>query len=165
MIQLNTEKINSHAPYKVAGISDDTVEFTTDNGVEYRVTFMEDDTIWEKHAYQLVIINKNKKASPNDDKFRLTLFVIIEAFFTWNSNILLYICETGDGKQAARSRLFLRWFGNYTKAQNYYFKDAEIVSEDVSNYAAIIVRQDNPRLPEIKQEFEEVTTILSNKPS
>ncbi len=164
MIKLSVEDINLLSDYKVIAIADDTVEFTTDYGVEYHINFMADYSIWEDNAYQFVIINKNKKASPNDEKLKNTLFAIVENFFSENKNILLYICETGDGKQEARSKLFLRWFGNYKNASKYYMQDTEIVNEEESNYAALIIRRDHPSFDIIVSDFTEMTEILKNKP-
>lgn len=76
---------------------------------------MDDDTIWESGAYQFIIVNENNTPSPNDLKLRETIFCIIEDFFKANPEILLYLCETGDGKQASRNRLFIRWFREYAQ--------------------------------------------------
>lgn len=161
---ISAESINKNDCYRVTQISDDTVEFTTDHGVEYQINFMEDTSVWEKNAYQLVIINKNKKASPSDAMLRDTLIHIVENFFSENKNILLYICETGDGKQAARSKLFLRWFSNYSNSSAFYFKTTEITGEGVDNFAALILRKDNPDIDTIINDFDEMTTLLSDKP-
>ena len=164
MIQLSIDEINKNSLYRVKQVADDTVEFSTDYGVEYRINFMTDCTIWEENAYQLVIINKNRRPSPNDEKLKQTLLAIVESFFSQNENILLYICDTGDGKQSARSKLFLRWFASYSKVSEYYLKNTEIISEGVSNFAALIVRRDNPDVDDIIQEFEHVTAMLGSKP-
>lgn len=164
MIKLSVEGINRQSDYQVIAISNDTVEFTTDYGVEYHINFMADYSIWEDNAYQFVIINKNMKSSPNDEKLKNTLFAIVENFFSENENILLYICETGDGKQAARSKLFLRWFRNYKNAGKYYMQDTEIINDEESNFAALIIRRDNPSFDSIVNDFTEMTEILKNKP-
>lgn len=164
MIPLNAEAISSRAGYTVKLVDKLTVDFVTDHGVEYRVNFMEDYSIWESNAYQFVIINKNKKNSPNDEKLKQTLFAIIEEFFAENPSILLYICETGDGRQAARNRLFLQWFRSYEGASNIYFEDAEIESEGIINYAALIVKRNNPEIETIVNAFKEAIDTLSTKP-
>ena len=161
---VSAERINQNQCYHVTQVADDTVEFITDSGVEYQINFMPDYTLWEEFAYQFVIINKNRKSSPNDAMLKDTLIYIVEDFFEENKNILLYICETGDGKQAARSKLFLRWFANYHRSDDYFFNSTEIVGEEESNFAAIILRKDNPNLEEIANDFEEMTTFLGNKP-
>ncbi len=42
--------------------------------------------------------NESHRPSPNDEKLKATIFRIIEVFFAANPDILLYICETGDGR-------------------------------------------------------------------
>ena len=125
---------------------------------------MDDDTIWESEAYQFIIVNENNTPSPNDPKLRNTIFCIIEDFFKANPKILLYLCETGDGKQASRNRLFVRWFGEYAKKHLYYFDTVEMESDGIENFAAIIVQKANPQLNEIVEVFNHVVKTLKDKP-
>ena len=77
----------------------------------------------------------------------------------------MYICETGDGKQSFRSKLFERWFYTYNKKANYTFITSSIVDEEgVVNYATIIIRNDNPNLPTAVAEFTNTIQMLSQKP-
>lgn len=41
---------------------------------------------------------------------RFTLFAIIDEFFHENEDVLLYVCDTSNNREAARNRLFIRWF-------------------------------------------------------
>lgn len=102
--------------------------------------------------------------SPLDFKLRETILLLIEAFFSANPDILLYICETGDGKQALRSRLFVRWFNTYSHRDAYILETAEVMEGKTKNFAALIVQKSNPRLIEIVSEFKETINILTNKP-
>jgi len=53
-------------------------------------------------------------------KLRQTIIAIIEEFFEANGNeAMLYITETGDGKQMFRNRLFIRWFNLYSHHDKY----------------------------------------------
>ena len=90
--------------------------------------------------------------------------MLIEAFFAANADILLYICETGDGKQAFRSRLFVRWFSTYAGRDAFVMQTAEVQEGKTRNFAALIVQKSNPRLKEILAEFDETISILTNKP-
>ena len=101
---------------------------------------------------------------PLDQKLRETILLLIEAFFAANPDILLYICETGDGRQAFRSRLFIRWFNNYAGRDAYVLQTAEVQEGKTKNFAALIVQKSNPRLKEILAEFDETISILTNKP-
>ena len=77
---------------------------------------------------------------------------------------MLYMAETGDEKQGFRNRLFVMWFNNYEKRKNYFLKTAEGKMEGQENFMAIISRIDNPRLPQVIEEFEETVSILFDPP-
>jgi len=164
MNPLNLSSINLVSPYTVWAADEQYYYFKTDYQAIYKIGFMDDYSIWESGAYQFLIINENGAPSPNDAKLKTTVFCVLEAFFAANPDILLYLCETGDGKQALRSRLFTRWFEEYHDNQLYYCRTVEIADIDnVKNFAALIVQMSNPRLNEIKAEFEETIRILTEK--
>ena len=89
----------------------------------------------------------------------------IEEFFAMNQAAMLYICETGDGKQGMRSRLFTYWFKVYEYNSNYSFHTTSVKDEDgIANFAALIIRNDNPLIVEIVSEFLETAKALQQKP-
>ena len=164
MNPLDLAYINRLAPYKVWTENGRDYLIETYQDMLFRVGFMDDYSIWPKGAYQFTINNESRRPSPNDPKLRDTIFRIVEAFFAANPDILLYICETGDRKQAFRSRLFIRWFNTYTRRDDYVMQIAEVEAEDTKNFAALIVQKSNPRLQEIITEFNETISILTDKP-
>lgn len=164
MKRLNLRLINLNSPYTVWTIGD-SYYFLTDNGVTYKISFVADDMIWGEGAYLFNILNENHAPSPNDKKLRATIFYIIENFFDTNPDILLYICETGDGKQASRNRLFIKWFREYTKSDLFHFEGVEIIAEGVENFAALIVQKSNPDIDTIISDFREIVGTLKDKPN
>lgn len=164
MNPLDLAYINRLAPYKVWTENGRDYLIETNYDLLFRIGFMDDYSIWPSGAYQFTINNESHRPSPNDEKLKATVFRIIEAFFTANPDILLYICETGDGRQAFRSRLFIRWFNNYAGRDAYVMLTAEVQEGKTKNFAALIVQKSNPRLEEIIAEFNETISILTNKP-
>lgn len=167
MIPLDLNNLNSKIPYQVVKTGKEGFyAFITDNNVEYRVGFTLDDLLTSGEVYQFDIININHKASPNDRKVKYTITGIIEEFFNQNKAALLYICETGDGKQAMRSRLFHYW----TTSDNAYNAkviviETEITDADgINNFAALIIPKSNPQLTDIITEFTTTVRLLQNKP-
>ena len=152
--------VNSAYIYPVTGDLNEGYRFVTDYGVVYRVYFMDDYSIWDTGAYQFIIANENKRKSPNDPKVKETVFHLIEEFFAANPSILLYVCETGDGKESMRNRLFLRWLKEYGQRERYYVEHVVIEAEGICHYAAIIVQQSNTRLNEIISEFHDAIDEL-----
>lgn len=164
MNALDLNYINHYSPYKVWTENGTDYYVETSHDLLFKIGFMDDYSIWPTGAYQFTINNESHQPSPSDMKLKDTIFRIVEAFFAANPDILLYICETGDGKQAFRSRLFVRWFNSYSNRDAYVMQTAEVSEGETKNFAALIVQKSNPRLVEIISEFDETINILTNKP-
>lgn len=163
---LSVDKINSTTPYHVRLFENDgSYRFVTDSDVILAVSFMYDDMIIQEVAYQLIIANLNNRKSPRDKKVKDTIMSIVEEFFNTNQAALLYICSTGDGKQAMRSRLFGHWFEGSNIRLCYSTMSTSLIDADgVVNEATIIVRNDNPNMIKLINEFSETAQLLSHKP-
>lgn len=164
MNPLDLNFVNRLTPYKVWTEDGRDYLIETNKGNIFVVGFMDDYSIWQTGAYQFTINNQNHQPSGNDKTLRTTILLLIEAFFAANPEILLYICETGDGKQAFRSRLFIRWFNSYNNRDAYEMLTAEVQEDDTKNFAALIVQKSNPKLHDIIDKFNETISILTNKP-
>ena len=164
MNPLDLTRISRLSSYKVWTENGSDYNIETSRGQIFVVGFMDDYSIWQTGAYQFTISNQNRQPSPLDQRLRETILLLIEAFFSANPDILLYICETGDGRQALRSRLFVRWFNTYSERDAYVMQTVEILEGKTRNFAALIVQKSNPRLEEILSEFDETISILTNKP-
>ena len=82
-----------------------------------------------------------------------------------NEFALLYICETGDRKQAMRNRLFDSWFAYANDKEQYVIMVANIQDlEGVDNYAAMILRKDNPHFVDYVSEFNNTVNMFMLKP-
>lgn len=162
---LSLHAVNASSSYEVSAFNDGCYQFFTDYGVHCTVEFVLDDSLLSHETYHLVIVNVNHQKSPSDVKVRDTIIAIIDEFFVENNTTLLYICETGDKKQALRNRLFERWFSTYERKAQYTFVASSLKDEEgIENYTAIIVRNDNPELSAIIAEFTETISLLSSKP-
>ena len=157
---MDVDRLNTRAPYVVERRSKCDYAFCIDFGVKCLVNFMDDYTIWQEGAYQFIIGNESHTHSPNDPKLRDTIFCIVEAFFEANPDILLYVCETGDGKEAFRNRLFLRWLKDYAYKEQFIVEHFEITADGITNFAAIIVQVSNPKVDEIVTEFNDYLEVL-----
>lgn len=166
MNELCLDYINKHAPYQVTKDKEQGYyRFTSKAGVEFLVGFDKDEILLKHHSYQLIIANVNHKPSPRDTKVKTTISVIIEAFFQANNVTMLYICDTGDGKQKMRSRLFGFWFSTFVGKSLYTMLTATVKDEEgIDNYVALISRTDNPYLAESVNIFSETIQLLSHKP-
>ena len=143
----------------------DGFHFRTDHGLEMSVSFDRDSFMEGIIAYWFNLTNRSNAPSPNDPKVQQTIVCIIEEFFRVNPSVLLYMCDTANSQQAARSRLFLRWFHEADKRGRYVIKSAMIRDEEQENYIALIIQRSNPDHDAIVQFFdEEVQLFKANKP-
>ena len=81
-----------------------------------------------------------------------------------NPNILLYVCDSANDQQAMRSRLFLRWFNNYSGNESFIRKTAVINEGGEDNYVAMIVQRNNSQIDEILKYYEDEIAMFTNKP-
>lgn len=165
-MNLDVDKINEKSPYVVKKIGDGYVSFETDYGVRYYSGFDPDDvSLPDELVYQFAIVNINNKKSPSDPKVRKTIIAIVEDFFLQNNEVMLYICETGDGKQSMRNRLFQYWINNYKESWEISFLSSSVTDENgILNHATIILRNDNPRFQEVTRKFTETIQLFNDKP-
>jgi hypothetical protein len=163
---LSLEKINAISPYTVSYEEQNGMyHFTSDYGVSLAIDFMEDDLLSSAATFQLIVLNANEKKSPRDAKVQTSIMAIVTQFLDENQAAILYICETGDGKQKARGRLFRYWFDSYEYRLHFTCLNTSIVDIDgVENVATLIVKNDNPHLVELISEFAAMTNLLRNKP-
>ena len=163
MNTLSLQRINLHSPYLVGQPeeNDSSFYFTTDFGQKYTISFMLEHSFVLSGGYQFCINVEGAGRSPGDMKLRQTVFAIIEEFFEVNgSEVMLYLCETGDEKEGLRNRLFIRWFNTYEHRDLYIIRTAEGKLDGVQNFTALFSRKDNPRLEELLAEFEETISIV-----
>ena len=163
MNTLRLENINLHAPYKVwqeIGVKS-LFLFETDSGLRYDISFMPDSAFIRSGAYQFCVNVEGNGRSFRDSKLQQTVVAIVEEFFEANGeNVMLYLCETGDGKQKFRNRLFLGWFNTYAHRAQYEVRTAEGKMDGIDNFAALFIKISNPRYRDVIDEFEEITSIL-----
>lgn len=166
MEKLSLNAINAKSEYLVKKEEDElTFSFMTDNMAEIFISFEKDDILQSGIVYQFGISNPQGTKSPRDPKVRNTILAIIEEFFNKNKAALLYICETGDGMQKMRSRLFQYWFSIYNEREEYLFLPQIVYDEEENeNYAALIIRKDNPCFVELVSEFTDTINLLNGKP-
>lgn len=166
MVELSLEAINSNAPYKVLpGLKKHNYRFVSESNIEFGVSFEEDETlILSSESYQFGVFNNKGKKSPRDSKVRETIVAIVEEFFQKNQAALLYICETGDGKQAMRGRLFSYWFETYRNREAFLILPLSINDEEgIENFAALIIRRDNPQFNDVVTEFSNTINMLQGQ--
>ena len=163
MIQFSLEQINRLAPYEVWQHNND-FRFCTDSGIHYTVSFLDDNPIGGCEAYQFIIGKQESLHAAHDAKVRETILVILDNFFQQNLKVLLYICDTHDGREATRNRLFLSWFAEHAQKERFTIRTANAKLEQEVIYAAVIIENRNPLLEAILSDFDLTVRSLTDKP-
>ena len=162
-IKLSASKINKTAPYKVSFQSNTSFEFQTDDGSIFQIGFTEDFMISEIGLYQFYIQNKTKTPSFKDVKLKETIIAVFEHFFEDKNRVAVYICDSMDGKQHIRNRLFRMWFNSYSQKQHYTLKTASIEFEGISYYSALLMHNNNDDYKMYLQLYKQFIEQLSEK--
>ena len=153
MINLSVDAINQRAPYKVENTGDNSFMFETEHGVVYSVGFLQDVSFYTEGVYQFYLMNMSGKTISADEKISETVRVIIEEFFSHKEAVMLYICDTSDGRQASRDRLFRIWFDTYIYNSSYSLHTESMEIDKVRYYSSILMRKDHPKSITILSSF------------
>lgn len=156
------EEINSFAPYQVFEYDNaNSLYFCSDGGYEYVISFIKDETLDDcNNIFQFLIEAKTSPRSNNDVKVGETIACIAKAFFYHHSDYMLtFVCDISDSRQAARQRLFTRWFQKFN--QNRYLKfDWQVKTADSVFYASMIGCKEYPLLESYREAFSDFISSL-----
>ena len=138
--------------------------FSTQFGLKYVVGFVEDYMLSDDGlVYQLFIDNVEGVHQPIDRNIYLTVVAILEEFFTNENAAIVYICDTSDGLQAVRQRLFRIWFDNYPNNHSYRLTSKTLTVDATSYYVSLLARVDMPLLGDRIEALNKLHKILERK--
>lgn len=159
-MNLSLDHINSQSPYQISE-SGGGLLFETENGVRYRVNFTEEYPIGGCETFQFMFSKLTTVHTSFDNNISRTLVLIIEEFFRVNHDVLLYICDTSDKREASRNRLFTHWFRQFSEDSAFEFRSASSHVEYEKFFAAIIVERTNPKLEAVLEDFDKTAKELN----
>ena len=159
MIKFSLKRLLEHAPYEIV-LSGNDFLFRTDFGIHYSISFNKEDIVLGGcDTYQFIIRKIEEAKSSHDSKVEATILAIVNEFFQSNHEILLYLCDTSDGREVPRNRLFLSWFDRYKNRFTICQAHAKVEDEDL--YLCIVIDNRHPKLQEIKLDFESKAALLT----
>ena len=165
MILLSLNSINRQDVYYVMISPQGGYIFETEKGIHYTISFEEESSFGGCNTYQFIIEKRERVHSAHDPKVEQTILAILNQFFLENLDVLLYMCDDSDGREANRNRLFLAWFKKHAAPDRFTIRTASAVVEGKGFYAAIIVENRNPLLETIISDFEMTAqALITGKP-
>lgn len=152
------------SPYLVSEYEEGTAYFVTDKGAEYLVNFIEETNIGIKHAYQLVLSNKNRsKILGTDPKIAETIAAIVTSFFYNKQHVLFYVCDTTDKHEAARHRKFKSWFQKYADTESLELLTERIEVEETTFFISFIYNKKHEEAAALQSSFYSYFQELRSK--
>lgn len=136
--------------------TDDSIYgFTTLNFIDYQVKFKNTSYLFDGYlnkniaAYEMVIqvaYNPTSQRPPLDPRVAVTVAAIFYDFMNRNNEqVVVYICDSSDSKQAARHRKFLQWFDLFGSL-DFVKINANIIDHKlVVYYTSLIIHKSNPK--------------------
>lgn len=163
MIKFSLKHILEDAPYELI-LSGENFMFHTDFGIHYSVSFNKEDIVLGGCVtYQLIIRKIEEVKSSHDPKVEATILAIINEFFRSNNEIMLYLCDTSDGREESRDRLFLSWFERHAQKERFTICRAHTTVEGEGLFLCIIIDNRNPKLKAIVEDFKEKADMLTEE--
>jgi hypothetical protein len=152
-------------PYKISTEDDDFV-FATDVGLTYKITFQKhtafDDLGYSSFEFGFYPVED--KTLNYDSRIEDTIVFAIREFFERNpDSILLYVCDSSDGKARHRNILFGRWFNKYALANIKRLNRKIFDSENDMIYYFAVMYDGNYIQPLILENFIMQEEALYNK--
>ncbi len=143
--------------FEFVGDSQNSYSFVTDDKVRYQIRFVPSAYMFEDYlepyidAYEMIIAvadNPTGNRLPADKRTAPTIRAIFYNFFQQYERVVIFICDSADGRHEARARKFTSWY--YTDVRTHFFKfDARIADGDISILISIIVHDRNTHFDDV----------------
>lgn len=134
--------------------------FITANGTEYTAQF-ERVPIESCIVYHFVFAKSKNGVKSKDLRIRDTIANIIYDFWGDYDDVILFVCDSSDGRAQHRMRLFDNWYRTLNIDENVVKIDFSV--NDIN--AAILAKKDNCLLPLAEKEIRELFDLMSGEQS
>lgn len=143
--------------YEVIRIENGYV-FLTDNGVWYKISFIKSNPYIKPVEYSDNIysfsFDCDKDNGSEDSKICNTIAKSLFEFMQNPNNIIYFICDVNDNRQALRNRLFERWYrkhaNNKIKKINTTFIDE---NSSIDFFMSMLYNVENPFAKKVSTDF------------
>lgn len=162
-LEFSLSSLNEEVPYKLESSGLYSFSFVTEQGKKYEIGFIQDLMISDEGIYQFFISTEDKFKTAPDVKIQQTVMVVMTEFFKTQGVVLDYICATEDNRQAARDRMFHRWYEQAMDKDLYCMRNLSVEIDDVWYYASVILRKDNPRYDAVMEAVDRFIADFQDK--
>lgn len=148
-------ELKSQNQYQYTKNIDGEYRFLTDKGIEY-IAYFNRVPIESCIVYNFVFAKSTVGRFGMDSKIRNTIFSIISDFWEDYEEVILFVCDSSDGRSEIRMRLFDYWYRLLKNDNNVTKIDFLLDKIKVS----IMAKEDNPLLDLAKKEIQELFVLM-----
>jgi len=157
-------------PYPLLEYDPFSYEFVTDQEVVYKIYFLDYAYLFNTvlppdipvYALNVEAISGKPNSVSTDERIGLTIAYLLDMFFQKIDNVLVYVCDGGDGREIGRKRKFDIWFARYNKG-NYHKEEGLIISGGMVIFNALIIHNNHPKKREIIEAYKLINTRAEEK--
>lgn len=144
-------------PFEISEVERFDYSFVSRDGIKYRVFFSPLQECYPElpNTYSFSIEPEDRTPHPFDRRIAMTVVAILERFFRNNENAMIMICDTLDGKERKRRKLFDRWFKMYNDGRLIKMDAAGSVDQ-YELFLSIYFTKTNPNKEQLKVAFQEL---------
>jgi len=135
--------------------------FETDFGFLYELSFLRYPTVNERPEYILYMFNIEqirKGKTSRDERIQITIEHVLLDFFERNTNAIVAVLDSSDGKHLARKRLFDKWYNQSNKSTIDKY-EAACITEEIEIVTTLFVEKNNPFKNLILPDYYELVKI------
>lgn len=150
----------SPSPYSISTEGNFDYTFVTKDSIKYHAYFIEAFYMHPEFT-NVYSFNIEPEGSPEsnrhhiDSRIAATVIYILTQFFASHKNAMIVVCDSCDGKELKRQRLFNRWFDNYNNDRLIKI-EASFQTSDYLMLVSMYIDKDNNRKPILISAFNDL---------
>ena len=146
--------LQRHYDWKQEGL---TYTFVTKDNIVYRAYFVDISAYYSQFpdTYSFSLEPEIPKNHPVDLRIATTVVEILSRFFQKEENAMIMVCDSLDGKEEKRRKLFDRWFNKNNDGSLLKY-DASASLEDYRLFISIYLKKTNPNKDLLLRSFFEL---------
>jgi hypothetical protein len=157
-------------PYKIVIEKNNYFQFITTAGTKYACYFLSYAEYFKSYkevasniySVNVEIIESKRRAVALDERTGLTIVEIVKRFLKGLEDVVVYVCDSSDGRELLRKRKFDLWFRKYDDGTVIKI-DGHISVPNFNIYNAILIHKDNPKKNRFIEVFNELNATDDDK--
>ena len=135
--------------------------FETDFGFVYELSFLRYPTLSDRSEYVMYMFNieqVKKGKTSTDVRIRTTIEYVLSLFFENNTDAVVVVMDSSDGKHLARKKLFDKWYYQSRKFSIEKY-EASCNTEEIEIVTTLFVEKNNPFKNIILSDYYELVKL------